>query len=98
MDRFAGIPGYLALFVGSLLAYFIAGRVTAWARLRSFPGPFSTNFTNWPHRKALLQQRCHEFYGEVCEKYGSITPSCLLSWMANAICYDTEHLLIAIPI
>lgn len=75
MDRLAGIPGYLVLFVGSLLAYFIAGRITAWARLRSFHGPFLTNFTNWPHRKALLQQRCHEFYGEVCEKYGSILNS-----------------------
>lgn len=75
MGKFSAIPGYLVLLVGSLLAYFIAGRIAVWRRLRSFRGPFLTNFTNWPHRKALLQQRGHEYYGEVCEKYGSILNS-----------------------
>lgn len=71
MEGFAGIPVSVVLLVGGLLVFFVGGRIAAWARLRSFDGPFLTNFTNLPHRKALIQQRCQEWYGEVCEKYGA---------------------------
>ncbi|KAL7795936.1 cytochrome P450 [Trichoderma ceciliae] len=72
MEVFAGFPGYVVPLAGTLLAFFVVGRITEYARLRSFGGPFLASFTNWPHRKALLQQRCQEWYGEVCEEYGPI--------------------------
>ncbi|KAH6609564.1 cytochrome P450 [Trichoderma cornu-damae] len=73
MEGFAQVPGYVVLLAGCLFSFFAVGRITAYARLRKFDGPLLTNFTNWPHRKALFQKRCHEWYGEVCEKYGPIT-------------------------
>ncbi|RFU78439.1 cytochrome p450 [Trichoderma arundinaceum] len=72
MYGFVGVSGSAALLVSGLISYFLFRRITAFARLRTFNGPFLTNFTNLPHRKALFQQRCHEWYGKVCEKYGPI--------------------------
>lgn len=75
MGGFAGIPGSVVLLAGGLISFFVVGRIVTYARLRAFNGPFLTNFTNWPHRKALFQQRCQEWYGEVSEKYGTMNRS-----------------------
>ncbi|KAM6483357.1 cytochrome P450 [Trichoderma sp. SZMC 28011] len=72
MEGIAGIPGSVLLLAGGLISFFVFGRIVTYARLRSFKGPFLSNFTNLPHRKALFQQRCQEWYGEICEKYGPI--------------------------
>ncbi|PNP54451.1 hypothetical protein THARTR1_05008 [Trichoderma harzianum] len=72
MEGIAGIPGSVLLLAGGLISLFVIGRIATYARLRSFKGPFLSNFTNLPHRKALFQQRCQEWYGEICEKYGPI--------------------------
>ncbi|KAH7122103.1 cytochrome P450 [Dactylonectria estremocensis] len=62
----------MPLLAGALAVVYLAKTIAAYARLRKFKGPFWTGFTNWPHSKALLLNTCHEWYGEISEKYGPI--------------------------
>lgn len=74
MESVAGLPASVVLLAAGLFGLLVVGRALQFARLRSFKGPFLTNFTNLPHRKALFKERAHEWYAEVCEKYGATTP------------------------
>lgn len=72
MEDIAGMPGYVTLLLVGLLAYFVASVIEAYVKLRNFRGPFWTNFSSWPHRRELLKNTCHEWYGELSERYGPI--------------------------
>ncbi|PTB68611.1 cytochrome P450 [Trichoderma citrinoviride] len=79
MESVAGIPGSVVLLAGGLISLFVVGRILQFARLRSFKGPFLTNFTNFPHRRALFRQKAHEYYAEVCEQYARVAPNLLIT-------------------
>ncbi|RMJ14899.1 hypothetical protein CDV36_005431 [Fusarium kuroshium] len=54
------------------LGVFIARKLVIYNKLKQFGGPRWTGFTDWPHSKAMLQNRCHEWYEEANHKYGPI--------------------------
>lgn len=53
-----------------VVAYIAIGRAREYWRLRHFKGPRTTGLSWIWHSKAVASGRAHEYYGEVCEKYG----------------------------
>ena len=62
------VPAYI--LTGGLLVVWIFKVFTDYAKLRKFKGPRWTGVSNWPHSLAIFNHNCHEWYGEVNNKYG----------------------------
>ncbi|KZL73725.1 cytochrome P450 [Colletotrichum tofieldiae] len=56
----------------ALACAYIARRITQYAKLRHFGGPWWTGITHLPHSRAMVTPNCHEWYAEMNEKYGSL--------------------------
>ncbi|KAL2864022.1 cytochrome P450 [Aspergillus lucknowensis] len=68
----ATVPSHVTTLLCGLLAFYVLGIITAYAKLRQFRGPRWTGISNWPHSLAMLSGRCHEWYAEVSNKHGPI--------------------------
>ncbi|KAL6705802.1 hypothetical protein ACN47E_006440 [Coniothyrium glycines] len=55
-----------------LVTYFLIGRLLEYRRLSHFKGPPTTGISWWWHSRAVFGGRAHQYYGDVCEKYGKI--------------------------
>ncbi|KAF7557755.1 hypothetical protein G7Z17_g367 [Cylindrodendrum hubeiense] len=62
----------IPLLLGILVVWYLTQTIVEYARLRKFRGPLWASFTDLPHRKAMLQNICHDWYEEISEKYGPI--------------------------
>ncbi|KAF4506647.1 hypothetical protein G6O67_006711 [Ophiocordyceps sinensis] len=58
------------LLVYGLLSLYIVRKVQVYARLRHISGPFWAGFSDWPHRKAMLQSDCEAWYAGISEEHG----------------------------
>ncbi|KAF2867781.1 benzoate 4-monooxygenase cytochrome-like protein P450 [Massariosphaeria phaeospora] len=67
----APLPLLLLPFLLLLLLYTTL-KYLQYARLRAFPGPFSTGWSEIWHTRAILSMRSHVRYKEVTDKYGPI--------------------------
>ncbi|KAF6824305.1 pisatin demethylase [Colletotrichum musicola] len=66
-------PGLMALALGGLMClYFVINRLIFFVKLRHIPGPWWAHITHLPHSKHIIGPSCHEWYGEISEKYGPI--------------------------
>lgn len=59
------------LLVYGLLSLYIVRKVQLYARLRHISGPFWAGFSDWPHRKAMLQSDCEAWYAGISEEHGA---------------------------
>ena len=66
------------ILTGGLIAVWIYKTITDYAKLKNFKGPRWTGVSNWPHSLAILHNKCHEWYAEVNNKYGALSPSTIL--------------------
>jgi hypothetical protein len=64
---------YAIAFV--LVAFFAIGRIRQYLRLRHFGGPTTTGFSWLWHSRAVISGQSPKYYGEVCEKYGTLDTS-----------------------
>ncbi|KAK7431636.1 hypothetical protein QQZ08_001854 [Neonectria magnoliae] len=66
------LSAYAVPLTCGLVILFLVNKLVVYAKLRQFPGPRWTGFSNWPHSTAMLQNRCHEWYEEANKTYGPI--------------------------
>ncbi|KAH9871815.1 hypothetical protein J1614_006072 [Plenodomus biglobosus] len=72
MSSLTGVPIQLFAILGFLAVYLASGRAREYWRLRRFKGPRTTGISWIWHSKAVASGKSHEYYGDVCEKYGPI--------------------------
>lgn len=64
-------PGLMALALAGLFClYVVTNRLIVFIRLRHIPGPWWAHITHLPHSKHIIGPSCHEWYGEISERYG----------------------------
>ncbi|KAJ6437134.1 cytochrome P450 52A11 [Purpureocillium lavendulum] len=66
------LPPLAVLAVVAVLGLLAVRTAAAYFRLRQFAGPRWTGISSWPHSKAMLENRCHEWYEEANRKCGPI--------------------------
>ncbi|KAL3462677.1 cytochrome P450 [Aspergillus heterothallicus] len=66
------VSGQILALVCGLLGLYIVRVITTYAKLRQFRGPAWTGVSDWPHSRAMLGGRCHEWYAAVSREYGPI--------------------------
>ncbi|TVY42183.1 Cytochrome P450 monooxygenase [Lachnellula occidentalis] len=72
MDLRSFIAGHFWQILASISILYVARKVVLYHRLRKFPGPPLTGFTDFFHNKAFIGGRCYEWYTHASETYGSI--------------------------
>ena len=70
MEILSYIPRYVWFILSALLCLFIIDRIIVSSRTIKFKGPWLTNWSHFPHSKALLGPSCHDWYTEISTKYG----------------------------
>ncbi|KAK3947565.1 cytochrome P450 [Pseudoneurospora amorphoporcata] len=67
-------PQVTAIYlVIGFLSWYIFTSITAWYRLKDFPGPPTTGFSNLWAARAIWTGKAHKFFVEAQEEYGPIT-------------------------
>lgn len=65
-------PVLLALSLAGLLGlYAVVSRLILFIKLRNIPGPWWAHVTHMAHSKHIIGPSCHEWYGEMSDKYGT---------------------------
>lgn len=59
------------LIASGLFVVYLVQKILAYKKLEQFRGPPGTGFFDFFHSRALLRLKCHEWYGEVTNKYGT---------------------------
>ncbi|KAF0635628.1 hypothetical protein FPSE5266_20364 [Fusarium pseudograminearum] len=72
MGLLASVSKHRELLVCVLLGLFVIKKLVVYFKLRQFGGPRWTGFSDWPHSRAMLQDRCHELYEQANLKHGPI--------------------------
>lgn len=72
----SGIPSFQAVAIYltiGLLSWYIISCLTAWYRLKDFPGPLTTGFSNLWAARAIYSGKPDKIFVEAQEKYGPVT-------------------------
>ncbi|KAK2012105.1 cytochrome P450 [Colletotrichum eremochloae] len=86
-------PVVLAVIAAAACVYVIK-RITLYAKLRQFDGPWWASITHLPHSRAIVTPNCHEWYAEMNEKYGSfarIAPGLLVTSSPEVWAHVNKH-------
>nr|XP_036580297.1 pisatin demethylase [Colletotrichum truncatum]KAF6788209.1 pisatin demethylase [Colletotrichum truncatum] len=72
MSIFSQLYSFRWAIVSVLLAVYASKKIQAYNRLKAFKGPFSAGWFEAWHALAIISEKSHLKYDEVCRKYGPI--------------------------